>query len=352
MPAFQPLPSTFFSTEPVPGEDRFEAWRSGISVVFDVAPLLSEAANDFQASVRATHLGHVLLGDLHFGAQQFSRQTPRVARDGLDHYLLQWYRSGGFVGQVDGGEDITVRPGDITVLDLERTLRTWAKPSHVMTMILPRDLVHEALGTRDVDLHGTVLSSRSPLGGLLSDHLLSLDRRLSVISESDGPGIAQASIQMLAACVRPTMHTQAQARGALEQLTLERIQHHIGRNLGVTLNPDLLGREFGLSRSALYRMFEPLGGVSNYVQQRRLLYAFHALTNPANRQLRVADIASRAGFSSNAHFSRAFRAAFGLAPSDVRAMTAGMGEQLGGRPDGSTRLSVEYADWVRSLQRS
>lgn len=352
MPPSQPLPSTFFSTEPVPGEDRFEAWRSGISVVFDVAPLLHEAANDFHASVRATHLGNLLLGDLHFGAQQFSRSMPRVARDGLDHYLVQWYRSGGFVGQIDGGEDITVRPGDITVLDLERTLRTWAKPSHVMTLILPRELVHEAMGTGDMDLHGTVLSSRSPLGGLFSDHLLSVDRRLSEISEPEAPGIAQASIQMLAACIRPTAQTQTQARVAIEQVTLERIQHHIGRHLGTALSPETLGRQFGLSRSALYRIFEPLGGVAHYVQQRRLLHAFHALTNPANRQLRVNDIASRAGFSSNAHFSRAFRTTFGVTPREVRAMTAGMAENLVARPDGSTRLSVEYADWVRSLQRS
>ncbi len=165
MPASTPLPSTVFSTEPLQGEERFEAWRQSISVVFDVAPLNPQDASAFDASVQATHLGMVLLGDLRFSGQQFSRQRSKVARDGMDHYLVQWYREGGFVGHRDDGRDIEVRAGDITVLDLSRTLRTFAKPSQVTTMIVPRVLAEEAFGHRAPDLHGTVLRAESALGG-------------------------------------------------------------------------------------------------------------------------------------------------------------------------------------------
>ena len=99
----QPLPSTLFTTDQQAGEARFEAWRQSISVVFDVAPLVPQGIAAFQATVHATHLGHLLVGDLHFAEQQFLRSQPRVVRDGLDHYLVQWYRTGGFVGQRDGG---------------------------------------------------------------------------------------------------------------------------------------------------------------------------------------------------------------------------------------------------------
>ena len=89
MPSAQTLPSTVFTTEPLRGEERFEAWRSSISLVFDVAPLDRDALDRFSASVTGCHLGALLVGDRRFGSQQFSRGAPRVARDGVDHYLVQ-----------------------------------------------------------------------------------------------------------------------------------------------------------------------------------------------------------------------------------------------------------------------
>lgn len=93
------LPCTCFATSQDGGADRFEAWRASISVLFDTAPLTHDTLETFQASVHATHLGQLLLGDLRFGAQRFARGSARAARDGLDHYLVQWYRQGGFIGQ-------------------------------------------------------------------------------------------------------------------------------------------------------------------------------------------------------------------------------------------------------------
>lgn len=346
MSAHRPLPSTLFATDQAAGEARFEAWRDSISVVFDVAPLAREGLGGFQASVNASHLGDLLVGDLCFGGQQFSRARPRLARDGLDHYLVQWYRGGGFIGQHGDGEDMEVRPGDITVFELDRPLRTFAQPSRVLSLIVPRALADEAFGSPGTDLHGTVLRADNPLGGLLSDHLASLHRRLPTIALADAPAVVHATTQMLAACLRPSRRTQAEAQDALHGVTLERIQQHIGRHLGTPLAPDTLCGRFGISRSLLYRLFEPLGGVAHYVQQRRLQRAYHALANPANQRLRVAEIAARMGFASEAHFSRAFRAAFGLTPSDARAMgTAGRAAAGTGAP----ASSAEYADWLRGL---
>lgn len=355
MPAFHPLPSTLFDTGLLTGTEPFEAWRDSISVLFDVAPVhVRGGGSGFRAAVQATHLGQLLLGDLHFGGQQFARSQSRLARDGLDHYLVQWYRSGGFVGQRDGRADIAVNAGDIVVFDLARSQATLARPSHVMSLIVPRALADEVMGPGPApDLHGTVLRAGSPLAGLLGDHLLSLHKRLPSIALADAPAVSLATAQMVAACVRPSARTMAEARGGLQAVTLDRIQHYITRHLGAPLSPEVLCQTFGISRAALYRMFEPLGGVAHYVQQRRLLMAYHALANPANRRLRVAEVAARAGFASNAHFSRAFRAAFDVAPSDVRPPAPRNPWRAGDAPtadaDGQAS-SAEYAAWVRSLQ--
>jgi AraC-like DNA-binding protein len=344
------LPSTVFTTDQGCGEERFEAWRSSISVVFDVAPLDRDPLESFSASVTASHLGALLVGDLRFGRQQFSRGAPRVARDGVNHYLVQWYRSGGFVGQHDDGVDMQVRVGDITVFDLGRTQRTYASPSHVLSIVVPREIADEAFCSPLADLHGTVLRGHTALGGLLSDYLHSLHRRLPAVTLAEAPAVVQATTQMLAACLRPCRGTLAQAGPQIQGVTLERIQQYIAQHLGAPLSPELLSRTFGVSRSMLYRLFEPLGGVAHYVQQQRLARAFHALANPANRRLRVGEIATRSGFTSEAHFSRAFRTTFGLTPSDVRAMGRGCQAPRRGADGASGQTTAEYADWLRGLR--
>ncbi len=347
-PPAQPLPSTAFATTQSSGEDRFEAWRSGISVLFDVAPLTHSAPlEDFQAQVEAVHLGQLLLGDLRFGAQRFARSQARAAHDGLDHYLVQWYRDGGFVGQHSDRSDLHVRAGDVVVFDMARTQHTIAQGSHVLSLIVPRALGDEAFAG-GANPHGTVLSGRSIFGGLLADHLGALHRRLPTIGMDQADDVVRATTHMLAACLRPSQRTLAEARTEVHAVTLERIQRHIGRHLGGSLSPEALCRVFGISRHRLYQLFEPLGGVARYVQQRRLQRAFQTLSNPAYRHLRVADVATRLGFTSEAHFSRAFRSSFGHTPSDVRA-AAELARSNGQAPALPSAVSVEYADWLLGL---
>lgn len=347
MPDQDALPHTLFQTRRAEGEERFEEWRRSISVVFDVAPVARQDLSDFSATVDGTHLGSLIIGNIDFGAQQFSRSRPRVARDSLDHYLVQWYRSGGFVGQADGRE-IEVQAGDIVVFDLTRTLHTWARPSGVMSLLLPRELLDQTIPGA-TDLHGSVLPAGNVFADLLADHLHSLHRRLPGVPLSHAPAVAQATTQMIAACVRPGTRTLAEARAGLQGVTLERLQQYIGRHLGTELSPASLAQAFGISRTLLYELFEPLGGVAKYIQQRRLQRAFLALTNPANRRLRIAEIALRVGFSSESHFSRAFRAAFGATPTDVRAVSLAAHDLRHGHPM-PTESSAEYAEWVRGLQ--
>ena len=341
------LPHTRFETTQPDGAERFEQWRSSISVIFDVAPVAGQDLDAFSATVSATHLGNLLVGDIGFGAQQFSRSQPRVARDGVDHYLVQWYREGGFVGRADDRE-IEVNGGDIVVFDLTRTQETWARPSQVLSFVLPRQLVQGSMPDAD-DLHGRVLKKGEVFADLLSDHFASLLRRLPGVPMDSAPAVAHATTQMIAACLAPGVRTLAEARAEMRGVTLERIQQYIARNLGSALDPQGLCQVFGISRTLLYELFEPLGGVARYILHRRLQRAFHALANPANRRLRVGEIASRVGFASESHFSRAFRSAFGMTPSDIRGASAG-----GGSPSFlvGERLvpSAEYAAWVLGLQ--
>ena len=76
----------------------------------------------------------------------------------------------------------------------------------------------------------------------------------------------------------------------------------------------------GLSRYDLARQFRAMLGTSphRYLLMRRLDFARRRM-----RVGRLADIACDAGFADQAHFTRTFKAAFGLTPARYRALSAG-----------------------------
>ena len=76
----------------------------------------------------------------------------------------------------------------------------------------------------------------------------------------------------------------------------------------------------GLTRYDLARQFRVLLGTSpyRYLLMRRLEFARDRMH--ADRPL--AEVACDAGFADQAHFTRAFKAAFGLTPARYRALRA------------------------------
>jgi hypothetical protein len=88
------IPYSLFTTEHVVRREQFDFWRESISVVFQAEPLPEhEKQKDFAASVRAFHLGALMVSQVEFEAQRFVRDRKRTAADGLDHYLVHLYAS-------------------------------------------------------------------------------------------------------------------------------------------------------------------------------------------------------------------------------------------------------------------
>ncbi|MBN9086039.1 MAG: helix-turn-helix domain-containing protein [Reyranella sp.] len=346
------LPFSLFTTEHLRPRDQFDAWRASISVIFDVEPLHEHRSESgFDASVRAWHLGGLVVSQVDFDGQRFVREKARAARDGLDHYLVQLYAVGGLVGTAEDRERL-LRAGDVQILDLSRPNATKTKASGTIAIVVPRDTLRQALPTAG-DLHGLVLRGDSGAGGLLTDYMRSLIARADAITTAAAPLIAHATTEMIAACFHTTAETLARAQTPIEAMTLARIQRHIADSLdSPELHPEALCRAFGISRTQLYRLFERLGGVAIYIQEQRLARAYAELSNPARIHRRIYDIAFDWGFSSEAHFSRVFRRAFGMSPSDARAHAHGA---LAGlvQPDATAPMADGdggYEEWVRRLR--
>lgn len=95
------------------------------------------------------------------------------------------------------------------------------------------------------------------------------------------------------------------------------MRQHIEKQLrDPALSADVLCRQFHVSRSTLYRLFEPLGGVARYIRERRLAHCHAILSRPGPRQY-IERVAHDHGFGTASQFSRAFHEQFGYAPRDA-----------------------------------
>jgi AraC-like DNA-binding protein len=127
------------------------------------------------------------------------------------------------------------------------------------------------------------------------------------------------------------------------------MRRFIEQNLQQALDVDELARQFRVSRSQVYRLFKRHEGVARYVWERRLQRSRTLLTAPWLQHLSIGAVAFEVGYSSNAHFSRAFRGRFGMTPRQMRAEVR---DRSGGRDDRTTSESGQsrlIPDMVRAL---
>ncbi|OIJ95632.1 hypothetical protein BIV24_08495 [Streptomyces colonosanans] len=85
------------------------------------------------------------------------------------------------------------------------------------------------------------------------------------------------------------------------------------------LSPKTIARAHHISVRYLHRLFKEGGTtVGRWIQHRRLEGCRRALTFRRWENVTIGAVANRWGFQSAAHFSRVFRAAYGMSPQEWR----------------------------------
>lgn len=325
-------------------EANAAAWREAVVSLFDVSELGRGEPGPFRADIESYAMGPVLLGHTRFSGQRFTRSLEVVARSGVDHLIVQLYLTGGFQGTA-GGAPMAVGAGDICVFDLAQTLETVAVASEVLTIVAPRLLVERRLPQPEL-LHGLVLPGRNVLASLLGRHLITLFDHAGRMTYDECVMAAEGTVALAAACMQGELERRDAIVSAPHSLSLLEARRWIDQHLeDADLSADSVAEAFGMSRATLYRLFAPAGGVAEFIRARRLHRAFFDLADPAAR---VSEVARRWGFSSEAVFARAFKAAYGISPRAARGAAS-----FGGRASGAEGMTEDgrpvIGRWMREL---
>lgn len=332
------IPSTHFST------GRFEVWRGSIAVVFDVEPPVDEAATPFGAVVDAFQLGDMVVAEAHLGDQRYVRSAARARRDGMDHFVFNLYRTGGWKARTEHGA-FKGTAGQVSVLDLSRDLISDEPASDLVTLFVPRPFIEDRLPHLSA-LHGS--APTGPQALLLAEYIDLLARRLPTLPAGSEHALSRATCEMLAACLQPSLAGLEAAHLGLELVLLRRAKKFIDARLtSRTLNADSVCHAVGVSRRTLYRLFEQEGGVQHHIQSRRLDQIRMQLTDP-NETRRIFEIAAAFGFQRGDHFARAFKHRFGQSPRDLREI--GTGGCAAEPSSFEPKETQGFEDWIRALQ--
>ena len=107
------------------------------------------------------------------------------------------------------------------------------------------------------------------------------------------------------------------APGALPRWKLQRIHEYIDANLGKRITLDDLASAAEVSSAYFARVFRRTAGIApyQYVLRHRISRAIELITSSS---LDLEEIAAITGFSSQSHFSTAFRKATQMTPKTFR----------------------------------
>jgi AraC-like DNA-binding protein len=296
---------------------EFDLWRSGMDPLFKLDVPDAEARASFGANLTAYQFADVAIVSGRSSAATFQRTWPLIARSGLDYISLVVYAEGGCALDARG-EAADVRPGDVCFLDLSRPTNLRAPGYESLTLILPRAALESHLADLD-DLHGRILRKSEPLNAMLVGHLRTLFAEAPRLRAADGRMAANGTAALIAAFAGASESGRNLIARSNSGMTFYSFRRFIEMNLQhFDLGPDLMCRQLGVSRSALYRAFESIGGVTQYILHRRLAGAYRLIIDPTHAHQRVGVLAARYGFSNVAVFNRAFRRTYGMSPTQLR----------------------------------
>jgi AraC-like DNA-binding protein len=140
------------------------------------------------------------------------------------------------------------------------------------------------------------------------------------MSADELDALADGVIELSARAVAPILKASAVSGVPVPLASFVTIRRFIDRNLkSPELGPEMIAKNFGLSRASLYRLFEPVGGIAGYIRKQRLNQTFQEITAAEFANQRIAQIAYRFGFKNVSAFNRLFRATYGVSPRQARA---------------------------------
>jgi len=306
-----PIEISRFSTGGLSPDQRYPAWlnwgwpRSG--AIFRTAP-----TEPFDTHWESAVLGEIVFVHTRITGMRYERRVQDVRLSDFDPLIVNMMIEGSAQGVFDDRE-FREEAGSFHFHDITRPSIHMSTASRTFSIVVPRPLAIQLFGKLD-DLHGLVV--RGVAADLLLAHAEHAWRALPDLDQSSAPALGRSFLALLVVAA-----TQARAATPPLDTAANRLRHRASILIESRLNTPLalgeLCSALDATRTSLFAAFRQDGGVLSYIRALRLERGKAALAD-LEREEPIGIIAIRLGFCDAAHFSRLFRARFGMTPRDYR----------------------------------
>ncbi|MDX3855297.1 helix-turn-helix domain-containing protein [Streptomyces sp. AK02-01A] len=320
--------SLLLTTASVPDEHKIAYWSAAVDRTLGPLLVTRWEPAPLTGRIRSDRLGHLRVSTVESDPQRM-RRTLELIKGSSEECVGLAVQARGTASLVQDGRSTVVREAEMVVYDTARPYTfDYPDPFRIHVIHLPR----RALGVPNSELRqvtGTAISPAKGVAALLGPFLTTLADSSHSHAPEVGDRLAGNVMDLLATLVfelaRPVV-----ARDTTRGCLVRRVRQYINRNLGdPALAPEMIAEAHQISVRYLHRLFEGEGvTVSRLIQRRRLEECGRELARRGHTSQTVSAVAERWGFTNPAHFSRAFRTAYGMSPREWRNSRTQLGNSV------------------------
>jgi len=323
-PAEVMLVDLAFTTRDVAPPDRLAAWQELVSRVFiplAITPLgTGGRPAQFEASVTGRDLGGVRVWQVTGSPMSAERGSRHIRAATGGDYLLAVHITGAARASQDGRQ-ADLGPGDFALFDSARpysiAFRARDRFAHLIYQIPRVSLDARRQAGKTTALR---VPAASAPGRLAFPYLRTLAAPgWTPAGEAPGEAFTDIALDLVAGALQAVAghHDGPPPRGAAR---IRELKTYALAHLGDPgLSPRSIARASYISVRQLHRLFAQEGlSAAAWVREQRLRRCRDDLADPRLHHLAISGIAERWGYRSQAHFTRAFSARFGVTPREFR----------------------------------
>jgi AraC-like DNA-binding protein len=309
----------------LPAGQRFGFWQNALSNAFVPLEVSAPgaASGQFRGRLRGVDLGVLRLYEVRAEAHLARRTSRLVASAPAGCYKIGLQLRGP-ARLAQDGRQAWLGPGDFALYDTDRPYSIAFEETHsTLVLVFPR----ERLGLPEdqvAQLTATRVPGAAGLGALIRPFLVQVASVLDSVDTRAGVRLADNVLDLLGTVLAERLDCAPADAASAHRALMLRITAYIEQHLGhAELAPGEIAAAHHVSTRQLHKLFHAQGTtVSSWIRERRLEHCRRDLLDHRYAARPVAAIGARWGYPDAAHFSRLFKAAYGLSPRDYRAQRA------------------------------
>ena len=310
----------FHSTVGMANSKRFAYWQDVVCNTFvglDCVPL---SERPFFGEISTTQVDDLRFSQVRSRDHRVTRTSQRI-ESGREEYAIMQFQLSGNSTVMQDGRDAAVTAGDCVCYDSVRPYTLQFRDDfEALVFQIPRQRLVGRLGHTE-RMTARIVRGDSLLGTLTVPFLRQLGGVVSQVDPAVARRLSSIAVDLVTAALGDLISVDERQPTWAGTALKCRAKAVIEESLhDPDLNTERVAAVLGISPRYLQSLFREEGEtVSDCIWRGRLGRARRDLADPLLTARYISQIAMDNGFNNFAHFSRRFRAAFGVSPREYKA---------------------------------